>query len=443
MSDTLSDAERLLATIVAARSRVAALTGDHHSTAESATPKDVLDAEPHQEPAPAASMESNLLEDDDTAEVDTPAVPPPSDSIVLGLPDPAPTIDIDDEWLAHSARTDPLTTETNPEESSVSTAVTPPPTSVDVEIEMDVEVEMDVESDEHTGIKDLEAEALDQGDMEPPLQVSMDPPEDDPFSFLDLIPPEEPKERPKGPTSESAPAIPPIRPKPVMPLVAAMASAAPPTLSKPRPVAPQILDPNRQSLEVDVVEVEEDEEESIEVLGPLPKLTENTSKDTTKVQEQPLPRTEAVFDAMTAGLQALSSGNLHKACELFSDVVDWNPDRIDARIRRGRCLRDLGDLVGAMSDFLTAEAMSPHASEPHMEMGDLFFARKDYERAIAHYSDALFRDPEHAMAHCRRGMCHHYQRRSDLALQDLQQAQAIDPEIPNIARYANMVAHKQ
>jgi hypothetical protein len=275
--------------------------------------------------------------------------------------------------------------------------------------------------------------------------VSLDSPEDDPFSFLDLIPPTDPKDTPNNREIEPSGDIPPIRPKPVMPLVAAMAAAAPPTLSAPRPVAPQILDPERQSLEVDVVEVEveveEDDEADTEFYEPIPQLTDNTVAESVRRSPSSQPSIEAVFDAMTAGLQALSTGNLQQAHALFSDAIDWNNDRIDARIQRGRCSRDLGDLVGAMSDFLTAESISPHAPQPHIEMGDLFFAGKDYERAIAHYSDALSRDPEHAMAHCRRGMCHHYQRRSDLALQDLQQAQTIDPDIPNIGRYVQMVAH--
>jgi tetratricopeptide (TPR) repeat protein len=99
----------------------------------------------------------------------------------------------------------------------------------------------------------------------------------------------------------------------------------------------------------------------------------------------------------------------------------------------------MGDTAGAMSDFLRAQKKAPHASAPHIDIGDLFFARKDYSRAIAHYSDALSIEPTLALTLCRRGICHHYKRQPDRAIDDLRAAQRIDPEMPNIERYIHMV----
>jgi Tfp pilus assembly protein PilF len=431
MSDALSDAERLLATIVAARSRVSALTGDHHAPADAPT-KDPLYAEPAAVESRLESdgIEPTFLEDDDTAEVDIPVIAPPTESMVLGLPNQKQSTDFTDDWLNESHSQTSSTSETMRETQDATEPDRSPPAPSAVELPIEHPPEQEL----------LDSASPTPEDIDPPLHVSLDSPEDDPFSFLDLIPPNDPTETTKSTTPEPSRNAPPVREKPIMPLVAAMAAAAPPTLSAPRAVAPQILDPERRTLEVDVVEVEVEEDEDDQVLEMVPKLTDTIVTEPSRPRQKPQPRMEAVFDAMTAGIQALSSGNLQQAHALFSDAIDWNNERIDARIQRGRCARDLGDLVGAMSDFLTVESIAPHAPEPHIEMGDLFFARKDYERAIAHYSDALSRDSEHAMAHCRRGMCHHYQRRADLALQDLQQAQTIDPDIPNIARYVQMVA---
>ena len=93
-----------------------------------------------------------------------------------------------------------------------------------------------------------------------------------------------------------------------------------------------------------------------------------------------------------------------------------------------------------MSDFPKAQDSAPHSPLPHVELGDLFFARKDYSRAVQHYTDALERDPGHAMALCRRGICQHYRRRPDSALDDLRSAARINPEIANIDRYIRMVS---
>ena len=96
-----------------------------------------------------------------------------------------------------------------------------------------------------------------------------------------------------------------------------------------------------------------------------------------------------------------------------------------------------------MSDFLLSQDYAAHSPEPHVEMGDLFFARKDYGRAIGHYDDALQIQPEHAMALCRRGISHHHIRRHSQAVEDLKQAARIDPNIPNIARYIRMASTRR
>ena len=103
----------------------------------------------------------------------------------------------------------------------------------------------------------------------------------------------------------------------------------------------------------------------------------------------------------------------------------------------------MGDPIAAMSDFEKAIQIAPFSPEAHVEMGDVFFVRKDYGRAIQHYTDALERDPNHSMALCRRGMCHHYRQRPERALDDLTSARTVAPDIPNIDRYIRMVSTPQ
>jgi tetratricopeptide (TPR) repeat protein len=103
----------------------------------------------------------------------------------------------------------------------------------------------------------------------------------------------------------------------------------------------------------------------------------------------------------------------------------------------------MGDPIAAMSDFEKAIQVAPFSPEAHVEMGDLFFARKDYGRAILHYTDAIERDPNHPMALCRRGICYHYRQRPENALDDLKAARLVAPDIPNIDRYVRMVSTPQ
>jgi hypothetical protein len=302
-------------------------------------------------------------------------------------------------------------------------------------------------------------------------------PLDHSFSFLDLIPsdPDIPETGEPEPDREPIDTPPPVRAKPIMPLPLGLAAGAPtapvlqvaPTprpqpatpvepvgqdtpsysLSAPRAVSAQILDPERERLEVEVVSEEDTEPDQPELpLPDAPRLTEPTP---TQTRPRPTPVVptehpdEAIFDALTQAKASIRRGDLVAANGHLSDVLDWEPSHVEARLTRGRCSRDIGDPIAAMSDFEKAIQVAPFSPEAHVEMGDLFFARKDYGRAILHYTDAIERDPNHPMALCRRGICYHYRQRPENALDDLKSARLVAPDIPNIDRYVRMVSTPQ
>ncbi len=140
--------------------------------------------------------------------------------------------------------------------------------------------------------------------------------------------------------------------------------------------------------------------------------------------------------------EAAERGDMHRGVELFSDVLDADPDVVDAYVGRGRLYLDLGDYSRAMSDFITAEDLEPNNPEPQVAIGDLYFARKDYRKAIDYFTGALELDANHAMAHCRRGISYYYRKKYAEALVDLQAAEKLDPEIPNIGTYISMARKK-
>jgi lipoprotein NlpI len=75
-------------------------------------------------------------------------------------------------------------------------------------------------------------------------------------------------------------------------------------------------------------------------------------------------------------------------------------------------------------------------------MGELFFARKDYTRAIEFFDSAIEVDANHAMARCRRGISYYYKKSYREAFLDLQKAYTLDPDIPNIRKYVQMAIKK-
>ena len=68
-------------------------------------------------------------------------------------------------------------------------------------------------------------------------------------------------------------------------------------------------------------------------------------------------------------------------------------------------------------------------------MGDFWYARKDYSRSVNYYTEAISLDPNYAMAFCRRGMSHYYKKNYIGAIDDLNRAQHLDAQIPNITMY--------
>ncbi len=184
-------------------------------------------------------------------------------------------------------------------------------------------------------------------------------------------------------------------------------------------------------LESDEEEEEEDgEEEDEDAVEPLPAAAPAP------------PSAEEIAAILARARQSATEGRLQHGAELFSDVIDADPDNVDAHVARGRLYLDLGDYSRAMSDFMVAEDIAPNSPEPQVAIGDLYFARKDYRKAIDYFNAALEVSPNHAMAFCRRGISHYYRKNFKDAVDDLLRAEKLDADIPNIQTYVAMARKK-
>jgi len=186
------------------------------------------------------------------------------------------------------------------------------------------------------------------------------------------------------------------------------------------------------------LELESDEEEEEE---------EGDEEDEDAPEDLPAsapakPSTEEIAAILAKARQSATEGRLQLGAELFSDVIDADPDNVDAHVARGRLYLDLGDYSRAMSDFMVAEDIAPNSPEPQVAIGDLYFARKDYRKAIDYFNAALEVSPNHAMAFCRRGISHYYRKNFKEAVDDLLRAEKLDADIPNIQTYVAMARKK-
>lgn len=154
------------------------------------------------------------------------------------------------------------------------------------------------------------------------------------------------------------------------------------------------------------------------------------------------PSAQEIRAMLDAAQAAVQSGNLQQGANLYSDLLDTEPDNLEGHVARGRLYLDLGDYSRAMSDFAVAEDIAPSNPEPQVAIGDLYFARKDYRKAIDYFDLALQLSPNHAMAFCRRGISHYYRKNYQDAVVDLEKAKKLDPDIANIQTYISMAKKK-
>jgi tetratricopeptide (TPR) repeat protein len=168
----------------------------------------------------------------------------------------------------------------------------------------------------------------------------------------------------------------------------------------------------------------------------------------TPAPEKPRPPgaptlTAKQVEALVGQAEAAARRNVHEAVLLYSDVLDAQPNHPRALTARGRLYLDLGDFPRAISDLLRATERDPSDVLAHAGIGDFWFARKDYRRAISACDAAMVIAPDNADILYRRGMSRYYSRDFGPAVEDMERARKIDPRLPSIDTYLDRARRKQ
>jgi tetratricopeptide (TPR) repeat protein len=117
-----------------------------------------------------------------------------------------------------------------------------------------------------------------------------------------------------------------------------------------------------------------------------------------------------------------------------SYLVDIDPSYVIPGVQTAQFFYDRGvqffdkkDYETAIADFTEAIRLDPNYKEAYKDRGRSYGNKNDYDRAIADYTQAIRIDPNYKDAHTIRGNAYYFKRDIDLAIADYTNAIRIDP----------------
>lgn len=111
----------------------------------------------------------------------------------------------------------------------------------------------------------------------------------------------------------------------------------------------------------------------------------------------------AVDELYQAGERAYRSGDHAAAVTLFSQVIDREPDHLNAHLQRGFCQGLLGAYDKAVDDFTAVIEQKGDHSWAYTSRGSAYSKLGKHELAIADFNKVLALDPKNEEAFNNRG----------------------------------------
>ncbi len=104
------------------------------------------------------------------------------------------------------------------------------------------------------------------------------------------------------------------------------------------------------------------------------------------------------------------------------------PDALDARLKLGNALFQLGDTDGAIDEYRTALRFHPTTAQAHLDLGTALTAKQDWRNAMTELQEAVRLDPTLIQAHYSLGTIHYTRGNVQSAIQAYQEALRLKPD---------------
>ncbi len=127
----------------------------------------------------------------------------------------------------------------------------------------------------------------------------------------------------------------------------------------------------------------------------------------------------------------VSEGRFKEGLKLAERLLKLDPNHGGAHLEKGRALIGLGKASDALMPLNQAGVLMPSSPAPQVELGNIYYDRKNYAKAAGHYAQACKHSPEDLELFLRAAEAFERAQNLSAALRQLQQ---IEPKYPDDLR---------
>ena len=168
----------------------------------------------------------------------------------------------------------------------------------------------------------------------------------------------------------------------------------------------------------------------VEVKGKKYRVMHRAGYFAEEVNSDPMPEAESsekTFYSIANGFEKHRAGDLEGAIEIYSGVINADPQNALAYYNRGIVYEELGDTSLAFGDYTKAIEIRPDYAEAYNNRGCLLVDDREYEQSIEDFTRAIEVNPDYASAYFNRGNAFMGLREYRRAIPDLKKAIELDP----------------
>ncbi len=128
------------------------------------------------------------------------------------------------------------------------------------------------------------------------------------------------------------------------------------------------------------------------------------------------------------GVDLYKKGHHEQALDVFSQLITFAPEKIEAYRIRGSAYIKLSRYDLAVKDFKKAIALAPEMNGVYSDLGTAWYYSQNYEKALKNYNIEIENGPQNHLVYFNRALCLERLAKFDQALDDIAISLGIKPD---------------